>query len=106
MSWEGYVQVICINGHYSTADGYGDYPEKCPDCGAAVAETNLVDETNGCEGNPCQCGAKAVVEVEPPVYETCSLGYSHIKEEGKYKLGEPEKHGIEAFEETHDEQES
>jgi hypothetical protein len=48
MSFEGYYQLLCKEGHYYTADAYfhelGDSP--CPVCEAGVAWENLVDTTN------------------------------------------------------------
>jgi hypothetical protein len=45
MSYEGYTQTICLNGHYRTWDCY-DEPDICS-CGAAFGMTNMVDDTNG-----------------------------------------------------------
>jgi len=47
MSYEGYSQCVCANGHYSEMDVYED-KEKC-ECGAVFAWTNSVDSTNGDE---------------------------------------------------------
>lgn len=44
MSFEGYYQQICPNGHYYTCDVYTVGP--CSDCGEGAAWSNLVDETN------------------------------------------------------------
>ena len=57
MSYEGYYQIICKQGHYHTCDCY-DYPDftselsgqepwKCGICGASAAWYNSVDVTNG-----------------------------------------------------------
>jgi hypothetical protein len=49
MSFEGYFQLLCANGHYFTADAYYyDTHEDCPclACGAEVVWENLVDTTN------------------------------------------------------------
>ena len=48
MSFEGYYQVLCENGHYTAFDVF-DEPEKqeCGICGASRAWENLVDQTNG-----------------------------------------------------------
>lgn len=50
MSFEGYEEVICANGHYDTADVYSDSKllnNKCALCGANFHWFNLVDTTNG-----------------------------------------------------------
>lgn len=44
MSFEGWVQCICPNGHYFTNDAYISTP--CPDCGKRYAWCNVVDDTN------------------------------------------------------------
>ena len=53
MSYEGYEQVLCENGHYFTFDCYtwdfygglcDDW--KCPTCGAPIGWCNSVDTTN------------------------------------------------------------
>lgn len=53
MSFEGYYQILCKNGHYHCEDcyssyGYGDtLVWRCPECQEQVAWENLVDITNG-----------------------------------------------------------
>jgi hypothetical protein len=48
MSFEGYYQKLCKNGHYATVDVYNDYLEwKCAVCGEKEAWSNIVDYTNG-----------------------------------------------------------
>lgn len=48
MSYEGYKQYICKNGHYWTADIYDyDNQNECPICGEPPEWTNSVDDTNG-----------------------------------------------------------
>jgi hypothetical protein len=54
MSYEGYEQVLCENGHYFTYDCYewdfyGGLCEdwRCPICGTEVGWCNSVDITNG-----------------------------------------------------------
>lgn len=53
MSWEGFVQVLCANGHVGsqTAD-YRD--DTCLLCDAPIIWENVVHETNG---NYCDCKA-------------------------------------------------
>lgn len=106
MSWEGYNQVLCPNGHPYTdyADSYNEPLNICPNCKTPGGEFNTVDQTNGCmnwcashdEGKcpgeiceffRCQCGMKKLILVTPAVTETCSLGYAHIKEPAKYRFG-------------------
>lgn len=49
MSFEGYIQHICKNGHYGVEpyDYAGDQPMwKCHECREGSIWSNLVDETN------------------------------------------------------------
>ncbi|KKM89344.1 hypothetical protein LCGC14_1249630 [marine sediment metagenome] len=51
MSFEGYTQYLCSNGHASTKDAYDDYFNeydfKCPCCDGKEAWSNTVCTTNG-----------------------------------------------------------
>lgn len=47
MSFEGYYQCVCKNGHYFEIDVYEDR-DKCVDCFQDIIFKNTVDETN-CE---------------------------------------------------------
>ena len=49
MSYEGYEQAICENGHYQEVDAYFSC-ENCRTCGAPIKWTNSVEETNGGPG--------------------------------------------------------
>lgn len=50
MSYEGYTQVLCKNGHYSTREpyyhGFGGEGELCPICKEEIVWMNEVDQTN------------------------------------------------------------
>jgi cytochrome c553 len=47
MSYEGYEQLICANGHYLVRDCYApDLDADCDSCGAEIAERHCVDQTN------------------------------------------------------------
>jgi hypothetical protein len=48
MSYEGYVEHLCPDGHYWAVDAYMEStPERCPRCGKSSAWSHDVDETNG-----------------------------------------------------------
>lgn len=47
MSYEGYRQYICKNGHAFTRDAYNDDNPKCDICKAEPVWANSVDQTNG-----------------------------------------------------------
>ena len=50
MSYEGYTQYICKNGHTWSEDCMtADDAEPCPECLTKAAWANMVDQTNGCE---------------------------------------------------------
>ena len=56
MGWDGFVQVLCKNGHYFTEDYYiySDYEGNwvCPYCQEKEAWHNIVDTTNCCTVAP------------------------------------------------------
>lgn len=85
MSYEGYVQQLCTNGHYSQADAYAD-GFACVDCGAEIAWTNAVDETN-CDSFgyiPPEEFKKILVKEE--TVEVCNLGHAHITSPAVYRI--------------------
>lgn len=48
MSFEGYYELLCENGHFAKSyDIYGDFPDKCDYCGAPFTHHHMVDQTNG-----------------------------------------------------------
>jgi hypothetical protein len=46
MSYEGYDQYVCVNGHYEARDCHTPM-KKCPTCGERFVWENAVDQTNG-----------------------------------------------------------
>ena len=46
MSFEGYFQYVCKEGHYWNSDCYIEH-DICPQCHQKAVWDNLVDETNG-----------------------------------------------------------
>lgn len=78
MSYEGYTEFLCKEGHYFCMDCCDDGVTRCPRCGATVAYTNSVDQTNGEDPDlPCTMpGPKKLVEkrsrritVDDSIYE-------------------------------------
>lgn len=49
MSYEGYHEFLCVNGHHSRVDCNAGDPEACPRCGSPMDFWNSVDLTNGQE---------------------------------------------------------
>lgn len=92
MSYEGYEQRLCANGHLSHVDAFDNDAGPCR-CSAPIAWWNDVDQTNG-------DGADCVVELEestPAIYESCPTCH-HSKEiaEATYKIPDNAGHRVEA----------
>lgn len=76
MSFEGYYQVICKNGHHSHTDlNFSTDDWECPDCEAKCAWWNLVDITNGSYEGMETSGKRIDGFIEPRVKDkakTCT----------------------------------
>ena len=86
MSYEGYEQILCTNGHYDTQDCHDSLTDwRCPSCGARKAWWNAVDQTND-SGTPAKLKVKY-----PAVMETCSVcGHVKVIEPARYYVPEEE----------------
>ena len=85
MSYEGYVQELCANGHLRQRDAYQATPPQCS-CGAAFVYTHNVDETNGYDpADPGTYPKPFEVEKEAD-YVICNLGHKHYTSERTYKI--------------------
>ena len=90
MSFEGYYQVICKNGHAS--DAQLDFDEiywSCPSCGDSFAWCNIVDYTNGSYDNNGKRidGYKKLKIKTPTVFCTCKeCGVKHISEVATFEI--------------------
>lgn len=88
MSWEGYYQVICKNGHYFHApDPFYGETSPCKECGAEDGWTNMVDETN--------CDSYGIIPynllvekylISEQVVETCNLGHKHVTQPALFRV--------------------
>jgi hypothetical protein len=77
MSFEGYYQRLCKNGHYSSTDCYSVSAfDKCTTCFADFVWENLVDETN--------CETEGFVDLELESTDICPC-CGAIREQ-KYKI--------------------
>jgi hypothetical protein len=47
MSYEGYHEFLCVNGHRTHVDCNESDPKACERCGGSMAFWNSVDRTNG-----------------------------------------------------------
>lgn len=89
MSFSGYYQCLCENGHlsnvdaiaYSTADLVGE-ELFCYQCKTRFAFTNLVDTTNECHGY----FPLGKFLLKPAVVEKCNLNHMHVVEPATYKI--------------------
>src|SRR6185436_1115387 len=113
MSYEGYVQVLCTQGHLNEYD-YLDWEEirdrpevtynivggtrtyqkvvwSCPDCKSPVAFVNHVDTTNGTDYDTGEGVGMKFEVISPAKTETCNLGITHLIEEARYKIPQGEK---------------
>lgn len=96
MSYEGYEQLLCENGHLHMVDCW-DSPDpktwRCDSCGAKLAWWNAVDQTNGSYHTCSETGEEVridgFVELEVDrevVSEECPLcGHEKVLEDIRYK---------------------
>ena len=84
MSYEGFEQHLCTNGHYWEEDSsYAETDNVCPFCKTPSVWYNCVDETN-CEGVgyiPMQA-----LLVTPAIKQTCNLGHEHVITPEVYRI--------------------
>jgi uncharacterized protein (DUF983 family) len=66
MSWEGFSESLCENGHFFDGNVYEE--SVCPVCGAKARFYNVVDTTNGFYG-----GNIDITKLTVAVEETCIL---------------------------------
>lgn len=105
MSFEGYYQRLCENGHYSAIDVYaGDFQDlddwECAVCDAPLAWEQLVDETNGIDPETGECPGSVYLEiaVQPKICICKECGHTHEVDPprytipAKYKIPEKEGH--------------
>lgn len=86
MSYEGYCQCLCANGHYFVDDGRGDVESTCPECKSTVAWSNGVDDTN--------CDSYGEIDMEMLIAQragtaTCNLGHVHETSPAIYRIPTP-----------------
>jgi len=81
MSYKGYIEYLCSNGHRRVFDCYNEpLPDKRCNCGAKYVWLNIVDETNN-EGTPYP------LEIDIPEQgEKCNMGHFHVTREITYKI--------------------
>ncbi len=84
MSYEGYLQCICENGHYFERNVENGGP--CL-CGSPAAWTNEVDQTNCDENGVIKF---SVIEEKfldtPDRVEVCDLGHPHVTRDAVFRI--------------------
>lgn len=91
MSYEGYSQFFCKNGHYWTIDCnelmYMDEPQKCPTCKQPEVFENMVNITNGSWDDD---GTRIDGFIQPEIIKgeklVCKCGKEHICSCSVYKI--------------------
>ncbi len=98
MSYEGYIQCICKNGHRFNAPEdfsirFGSSNEDventksiCPYCNARAALENSVDQTNGSEYGYIHDREWNTFLLEPEEKKICDCGFEHVMKHAVYRI--------------------
>lgn len=85
MSFEGYAQIICVNGHRYD-DAYRD-SRNCYVCGGEPAWVNVVDQTNNPGDGAVPDTEFAHLQLTPEVVKTCGeCGATRCVTEATYRV--------------------
>lgn len=78
MSYDGYTQNFCVNGHFWEEPVFG-YSSKqtCPECNQPKALSNSVDDTNGERFGEIPPDQLEELMLTKATYEVCNLGHRH-----------------------------
>lgn len=85
MSFEGYYEALCEDGHLTNIDQFSDLEkgDPCNVCGKPIKYIHVVDQTNGSED---ETHLKLTV-ASPEVRETCPCcGNVSVKEPARYSV--------------------
>lgn len=89
MSYEGYVEALCEDGHYYSWDCYDDPPKVCDakikdgSCQKSLVWWNPVDQTNG-DGSEFEAKLELAEEA---VYDTCpTCSHNNMISQVRYKI--------------------
>lgn len=100
MSFEGYYQVICANGHAATRELYGleSRESECTFCNAKIKWYNLVDQTNGCFSDDGKTRIDGKVQLRrkmPAKIKKCrSCGHKEVVKFETYQIPRTKGHMI------------
>ena len=105
MSYEGFEQHLCKNGHYYCCEPSGYYCDttNCPDCGEESAFCNSVDQTNGpSQGELIFPNDFEQLKIKGAVIETCiHCGHTKVISQNVYRI--PTKEEMEPYRHYYDE---
>lgn len=94
MSYEGYEQILCQNGHYNTIDAmetmYQDGYKPCEFCQSPIVWFNCVDTTN-------DDGSDYIIDLKEKISATictCHCGNQHQISPAIYEIPEKQGHKI------------
>jgi len=107
MSFSGFYQILCENGHLSECDAIDFFSSldsfQCPVCKGKLAHSNIVNQTNCCVGkencpfseeeriscNQIGIGYMVFEVIKPAAEETCKeCGHTKIVKHTVYKIPE------------------
>jgi len=91
MSFEGYYQILCKNGHQATEDCYmfESLEWQCSVCGKKAVWRNLVDLTNGSwddNGDKIDGYIELEIKEQPPECKCPTCGQKHESGPTIYKI--------------------
>lgn len=89
MSYEGYIQHLCANGHrFDTAADYAfcEQEHKCSECGTLSVFQNDVDDTNGESVGVIADEDWERFKISEDVVEMCNLGHIHLMKAATYRI--------------------
>ena len=91
MSFEGFDQLLCDNGHLREFDIYlapdlNNEGNRCPNCAAVFVWRHTVDETNGYVLDDPSTHRHPLEVATEQETKQCNLGHSHVTVEATYKI--------------------
>ncbi|SRR5579862_197317 len=93
MSYEGYDEILCSNGHRTVFDAYdsplfdGVFRCTVKGCEGSLAWSTSVDQTNGIDEETGKCPGEVELEIDKPAKTcTCACGNVHVIVPETYKI--------------------
>lgn len=85
MSYEGFSQNICNNGHRYNLFAHTDM-DSCFYCNGSAVFSNQVDETNGESVGQIPNHIWERFKIQEEVTQVCSLGHKHVTSPARYRI--------------------